>query len=1118
MMKNRNIRALDANIEKFCRIMRITTLFLIIVMSISAKPETYSQSTFFTLELNNRTVKEVFNEIEKKSNFIFFYYDNAVDVNRKVNVNSKNQTVDKILNKVFAGTDNTYVINDRQIFISKKSDLPRNPSTTQQRSLIKGKVLDENDEPLPGAAILVVGSTRGVTTDIDGSFEIEVGATEKLTISYLGMQDQIITVGNQRTLVVKLKAKADELDEVTVVAFGKQKKESVIGAITSVTVSDLKVPVGKISTSLAGQMAGIVAVQRSGEPGSGADFWIRGVNTFGANNRPLVLVDGIERPLDLVDTEDIETFSILKDATATAVYGVRGANGVVLVTTRKGKEGKPVISGRVEYGVMSPTKMPKMTDALEFMKLYNDVYKEDNNGNVFYTEEEMNKYLTGVDPDLYPNVNWMDEIYKDMTTSQRVNINISGGGKNVRYYVAGSIYNENGVFNAEKGDEYNPSLKWTKYNFRSNIDIDLSKSTMLNLNLSTQYDVKNKPDTDDLWIYSFQTVPIAIPKEYSDGTTARTPIGVNPYNLLNKTGYVQQFNNNAQSLIGLTQDFSDLITPGLKANVKFSWDAVNSTTTSRYKSPSTYYATGRDEEGKLIFKKNNDGNDYLSLWSGSSGERTTYLEASVNYENIFDEKHRVGGLFLFNMRERINNFPGSYVLSLPYRHQGIAARATYSFMDKYFVEGNFGYNGSENFAPGKRFGFFPSVALGYMISNEQFFTPLLPVISSLKFKGSYGTIGNDQIGGDRRFAFNPEMLVGGGYGFGEVGQTWLTGIATGYPGSPNVSWEKAIKMNVGVEMELFHSLKIQADYFEEKREGIFILRESVPSVVGINVNPYVNLGRMKNSGIDLSLEYNKQIGDFNVSGRGNFTFNRNKKLYDDAPTPIYDYQSVIGKPLYQQFGLICLGYFESEDDIANSPVQQYGVVRPGDRKYKDVNGDGVVNSYDKVAIGRTHVPEINYGYGVSIGWKGFDASIFMQGVANVTNFMDGSPINGFENANLFLSGVYEDVALNRWTVENPNPNAKYPRMSSYINQNNKQLSTAKQYDASFMRLKNAELGYTIPKNITQRLGVSTFRFYLQGVNLLTFSKFKLWDPELNNSMGAAYPNMRVVNLGINLNF
>lgn len=1118
MIKERYISTLRTNYVKIFRIMKLMTLFLIIGMSVCVAANSYSQSTYFSLDLNNKTVKDVFNEIEKRSNFVFFYYDGVLDTKRKVNIEVNNQTVDKILDRLFVGTDNTYVIDDRQIFISRKASKPQVPGTLQKRSLVIGKVMDDLGEPLPGASILVVGSTRGVTTDIDGTFELEVSSSEKIIVSYLGMQDQTITIGNQKNIIVKLLPKADELQEVTVVAFGKQKKESVVGAITTVSVSDLRVPVGKISTSLAGQMAGIVAVQRSGEPGGGADFWIRGVNTFGANNRPLVLVDGIERQLDLVDTEDIETFSILKDATATAVYGVRGANGVVLVTTRKGKEGKPVVSGRVEYGIMSPTKMPKMANAQQFMDLYNDVYKEDNNGNVFYTQEDMNKYLSGADPDLYPNVNWMDEIYKDLTTSQRINVNVSGGGKNVRYYVAGSIYNENGVYNAAKGDQYNPSLKWSKYNFRSNIDIDLSKNTMLNLNLSTQYDVKNKPDTDELWTYSFLTVPIAIPKEYSDGTIARTPIGANPYNLLNKTGYVQAFNNNAQSLIGLTQDFSDIVTPGLKANVKFSWDAVNSTTTSRYKDPSTYYATGRDADGKLIFKKNNDGNDYLSLWSGSSGERTTYLEASLNYENVFAEKHRVGGLFLFNMRERINNFPGSYVLSLPYRHQGIAGRATYSYMDKYFIEGNFGYNGSENFAPGKRFGFFPSVALGYMVSNEKFFEPLLSVVSALKFKGSYGSIGNDQIGGDRRFAFNPEMLVGGGYSFGEVGQTGLTGIATGYPGSPNVSWEKAIKLNIGTEIELFNSLKIQADYFKEKREGIFILRESISSVVGINVNPYVNLGRMKNSGIDLSLEYNKQFGDFQVSGRGNFTYNRNEKLYDDAPTPIYDYQSVIGKPLYQQFGLICLGYFESEEDIANSPVQQYGKVRPGDRKYQDVNADGVVNSYDKVAIGRTHVPEINYGYGVSVGWKGFDVSVFMQGVANVTNFMDGSPINGFENANLFLSGVYEDVATNRWTVENPDPNAKYPRMSSYINQNNKQLSTAKQYDASFMRLKNAELGYTIPKLITKKIGVSTFRIYVQGVNLMTFSKFKLWDPELNNSMGAVYPNMRVANVGINLNF
>lgn len=1033
---------------------------------------------------------------------------------QKININPLNKTVR--FTKVVALS----LIVGVNVCLANNVYAEPSPITNQQRNMVKGKVLDDLGQPLPGAAIMVAGSTRGVTTDLDGSFEIEVASNEKLTVSFLGMQDQTITVENQRDFVIKLFPKVDELQEVTVVAYGKQKKESVIGAITSVAISDLKVPVGKISTSLAGQMAGIVAVQRSGEPGAGSDFWIRGVSSFGANNKPLILVDGIERELDLVDPEDIETFSILKDATATAIYGVRGANGVVLITTRRGKEGKPVVNARAEYGMLSPTRMPEMANINQFMKLYNEVYSEANNGQLAYSPEDQEKYLSGVDLDLYPNVDWLNTIYKDQTTNFRVNVNVSGGSKLINYYVAGSVYKENGIYNAIESPEYNPSLNWIRYNFRSNVDINLSKSTVINVNLSNQFDKKNKPDSDEIWIYSFQMIPNAVPLEYSDGSAAAPPKSVNPYNLLNKKGYVQQFTNNAQALIGLTQDFSDFVTPGLKANIKFSWDATNVNTLSRYKDPYTYWATERDEEGNLILGVNNPetGSDKLSLWSGATGSRVWYLEASSTYERLFAEKHRVGGLVLYNMREKLDMFPGAYLKSLPYRNMGVAARATYSFDDKYFIEGNFGYNGSENFAPGKKFGFFPSVAVGYLISNEAFFSPLTDVVSMLKFKGSYGKIGNDQIGGERRFAYNSEINESlTGYVFGETGNTSWGGYGIGYPGNPNVAWEEAKKMNIGVEFELFNALKMQIDYFHEDRDGIFVLRQSMPSIAGVNVQPYVNLGKMMNQGVDMSLEFNKKFGEVFVSARGTFTFNRNKKLYDDVPLQTWGYKDVVGKPWGQQFGLVALGLYESEEDILNSPKQNYGTVRPGDIKYKDMNGDGIVDDNDIIAIGRSDIPEINYGFGISAGWKGIDASFFFQGVGNVTGFMAGSTIYGFQGA-YYTANVHADVADNRWTAENPNPNAKYPRLNMQGLNNNWRKSTYNQVDKSFLRLKNVELGYTIPRKITSKAGLSTLRVYMQGVNLWTIAPFKLWDPELSNAEGAAYPNMRTINFGVNLNF
>lgn len=984
---------------------------------------------------------------------------------------------------------------------------------------VTGQVTDKDGEALIGVNVIVKGTNKGTATDFDGNYSLEaVDDDAILVFSYIGYQTLEESVDGRDVVNVVLQDDSQTLDELVIVAYGEQTKESVIGAITTMSTDDLKIPVSKISNSLAGQLAGVVSVQGTGEPGAGSSFWIRGVSTFGANNRPLVLVDGVERSLDLVDPEDVASFSILKDATATAVYGVRGANGIVLITTKRGRESeKPLINGKVEYGTLSPTRLPELATAEQWMDYYNDITFSASN-RIPFPEHEKQKYLSGEDPDLYPNVNWMDQIFKPSTTSQRANLNVSGGGKVLRYFVSGSYYNENGIFDPKVTKQYNPSMNYDKFNFRSNLDVDLSSSTTVSLSLSNQYETKNRLGVALGTMYQIlMTTPsISIPTEYSDGTHAQPLVGSNPYYSLNSTGYSQDFWNNSQALVGLKQDLSGIVTPGLEFNFRFSWDAYNGSTLDKRKHPATYYATGRDENGDLILHKNADGSDYLSLARSNRGDRTTNLEASLNYKRTYAQDHRVGGLFLFNMREHTNNFPGSFIAAFPNRNIGVAARGTYSYQNTYFLEGNFGYNGSENFAPGHRFGFFPSVALGYMVSNAPYFKELFPFVSLLKFKGSYGEIGNDKIGGNRRFAFNSEMQFTGGYHFGRTGQQWRGGIATGHPGNPNVAWESALKQNVGIELGLFNELEIQADFFYEKREGIYILQESVPSIVGVNVPQYVNLGRMENRGVDASLEYTKNINDFTIQVRSNFTFNRNKKLYDDKPTPIWAYQSEVGKPLYQQRGLIALGLFESYADIENSPVQKFGDVQPGDVKYKDINGDGVIDSYDFVAIGRTHIPEISYGAGVSMGWKGADLSLFFQGVENVTRILSGNPVVGPSGSILVNGQIFSDLADNRWTAANPDPQAKYPRLHLAYNENNRHHSTLFQRDMSFLRLKQAELGYTLPENFTEKAKMSTVRVYVQAVNLFTFSKFKLWDPELSTSYGAIYPQMKTINFGLNI--
>ena len=978
-------------------------------------------------------------------------------------------------------------------FVYSASSLESSVTAPQGGGNVKmtGRVLDETKAGVPGATVIVKGSTRGVITGNDGTFSIDVKPTDVIEISYLGYETQSIPVGTKTNIVTELVRKVSELEAVTVVAYGKQRKE------------------------------------RTGEPGSSADFWIRGQSTFGAKTTPLVLVDGIERDMDFVDADDIATFSILKDATATALYGVRGANGIILITTKRGTEmTAPQIRVKAEFGITQPVQLPELANASQWIDYYNELYRDSGSTEMPISDYARQMYLSGRDPDLYPNVDWVNTIFKDLAMTGRVHASVTGGSPKIRYYVSASYYTEGGMFNVADNDRYNAQMNFNKYSFRSNIDIDITKSTQLGLSLSTQYTTKNAPctTTNDLYAYTMYVTPVATPTVFSNGMLAipQESGSVNPYNMLNNTGYRRYNTMVAQSLLSLTQDFSDIITPGLKANVKFAWDAQNATLLERAMSPVTYYATGRDENGELMLTAANpNGSNYMRLaTSDSSGTTAINFEGSLIYERLFAEDHRVSGMFLYSVRSKSKNRPLNYIDAYPTKNMGIAGRFTYAFRDKYFAEFNFGYNGSENFAPGKRYGFFPSYAVGYMISNEKFWEPLRDKINILKIRASYGKIGNDEIGGSRRFAYNTTMNTNaGGFLFGDLGPTSLPGYSTGEYGNPDVAWEEATKADVGIELGLFNKIKIQADYFYEKREGIFIQRESTPSVVGTKTAQWVNLGRMKNQGFDMSLEFDHSFNkDFSISARGNFTYNRNKKLYDDKPDQIWKYQNLAGFANNQQFGLIAEGLFESEEDIANWPKQDFGTVRPGDIKYRDVNGDGVVNTFDKVAIGYTLVPEINYGFGASLKWKGIDVSVFFSGVGHVTRIIQGQNLFGASSTILRMGQIFEDVAKNRWTLDNQNPNAPYPRLSLNKVDNNQQLSTYWQRDMSFLRLKDAEIGYTLPESMTKKWGLSKIRFYIQGKNLVTFSDFKLWDPEVNANYGNVYPLIRTFAIGANVNF
>ena len=999
---------------------------------------------------------------------------------------------------------------------------PKAAAQGKTSQTVQGTVTDAaTNEPVAGAQVWIKDSSYGTLSDSQGRYSIKYeGKYATLCVSFFGYEDAFVELtGKDQGADISLKAGNLAIEETVVVGYGTQKKASVVGAISTIAPDQLKAPVAKISTLLGGQVAGIISYQNNGEPGAGSTFWIRGVSSFSGGNTPLCLVDGVERSIDLVDPNDIKEFSVLKDASATAIYGVRGANGVILITTHTGTESKAQVSAKYEVGAVSATKIPEVCNAQQYMEMMNDAA-----GYEYYTPEVMQKHLSGVDPDLYPNVNWMGKIFKPMSTSHRANVQITGGNSTVKYYVGGGYYTEGGLYNEDSTVKYGTEMRYSKYNFRANVDIQVEKNTTLNLNLATIFEERNKPGTDSnqIFQYSLLVPGVLFPEKYSTGETAG--MAVNPYAMVTETGYRQSFDNNAQALVGLTHDLGWL-TQGLKANAKVSFDAYNAHWFDHTRAYDCFYATGRDEEGNLILEQSKTGSQTLDYRKGGSGNRRLYIEASLNYARSFG-RHNVTGLFLFQQSSRslLGDSAGSSQYSLPYRNQGVAGRLTYNYANRYFFEFNAGYNGSENFSPGKRFGFFPSVALGYLISEEPWWGSMKNVVDMLKVRGSWGLVGNDQIGGNRRFIYLGTIAGSGSAYFG-TGVQGHSGIKEGDISNPNVSWEVAEKADIGVDLSLFGKLKVQADVFKEHRSGIFLSRKSLPYFSGISVTPYVNMGEMDNSGFDLAVDYNHKIGEVMVTGKGTYTFARNVLVNCDEAAYEYPYLNSTGQAYWQPFGYVSDGLFQNQAEIDAHADQSLFNPQPGDIRYVDLNGDGVINTNDRKAIGYRDIPEIYYGFGASVEWRGIDFAVFFKGVDHVS-------LNMMSQAKLLVTGItstdgrpetsnmISDLYGNYWTPERTN--AKYPRLT-YLNEstNNTQVSDFWTRDASYISLQNVELGWTLPAKWTARMRMSAFRVYLQGQNLLRFSKFDLWDPNLTGSGGAtvySYPTTRVISFGVSASF
>ena len=1137
--------------ERKSKVLGLFLCFLLLGIDYSfASYNNYSQFKTLSVSVNNSTLREVLKTIEKSSQFVFFYLDDAVNLDRKVSIDSKNKKIEEILSELFEGTSCTYRISDRQIFISGKAPAPNEQQ--QNKRKITGRVTDVKGEPLIGVNVTVDGDANGSITNMDGLYEIFV--TKKsvvLKFTYIGFKtSEIRTNASTNIYDVALEEQVNELEETVIVGYGTQRKISNIGAQSSMKMEDIKTPSASLTTTLAGRLAGVVAVQRTGEPGKdAADIWIRGISSPNTSS-PLVLVDGVERSFNDIDPEDIESLTTLKDASATAVYGVRGANGVILIKTKPGKVGKPTVSADYYESFTRFTKMVDLADGITYMNAANEAMRNDGIATK-YTEDQIRNTIAGKDPYLYPNVDWLKEIFNDWGHNRRVNVNVRGGSEKVAYYASVSYFNETGMTVTDKNiNTYDSKMKYSRYNFTTNLNIDVTPTTKVEIGAQGYLGEGNYPaiSSADLYNAAMSISPVEYPKmffvngeAYVPGTSTNNNFN-NPYSQATRRGYDNLTKNQIYSNLRITQDL-DMLTKGLKLTAMYAFDVYNEIHVHQDRAESTYNfldtSVPYDMDGQPILQRIYEGSNVLSYTQETSGNKKTYLEASLNYDRTFNDDHRVSALFLFNQQSKLLYPKGTLEDAIPYRMMGIAGRATYSWKDRYFAEFNIGYNGAENFSPKHRFGTFPAFGVGWVISNEKFWQPLSKAVSFLKIRYTDGKVGNSEVS-DRRFMYLDQMKENGDYGykFGPNGTKW-----SGYETvnmAVDLIWEESRKQDLGIDIKLFNDdLSIVFDLFKERRENILLKREhSIPSFLGYNTSaPYGNIGIIENKGFDGTIEYNKRINkDWVLALRGNITFNKDKWIQGELPEQKYEWMNQYGRNINGVKGYVAEGLFTQAeiDDMArweslsdaNKAItpkpfaSQFGTVKAGDIKYKDLNNDGQIDAYDQTYISRGDVPTTVYGFGFTVGWKDLSVGMMFQGVAGAERVLNGSSINPF-NGGGGSGNLYSNIG-DRWTEENPDQNAFYPRLSygseTTSSINNFQKSTWWVRNMNFLRLKTLQVSYNLPKPWVNKVHLKNAAVYVMGTNLFTLSRFKLWDPELNTDNGASYPNTTSYSVGINFTF
>ena len=1013
---------------------------------------------------------------------------------------------------------------------------------------VTGTVTDASGDPLIGANVTVKDSkSLGVIADINGEYKIKIKEFQTLVFSYIGYQSKEVPVkSGQKRIDVKLDEESvNAIDEVVVTGMGTQKKLTVTGAVTNVNVEELKhFSSSNLSNTLAGNAPGILAMQTSGQPGKNtSEFWIRGISTFGAGKGAYILVDGFERTnIDDLNIEDIESFSVLKDASATAIYGSKGANGVILITTKHGKEGKININGKFETSYNTRTITPEFVDGVTYASLLNEANLTRNKG-WYYSPTEIELFRNGLDPDIYPNVDWKDLILKDGAWSYRGNINLSGGGSTSRYFASVSYVEDEGMYKTDKTlrDKYDTNANYKRWNYRVNLDIDITPTTVLKLGVSGDLSKRNSPGLGDTetWNSLFGYNAILTPVMYSDGSVPVINMGrdrnrSNPWVMTTQTGYHEEWNNNVQTNATLEQDLK-FITKGLKFTGRFGYDTYNYNSINHDQVPEAWYANGREKsDGSIIWDKILSKED-MTQNSNNNGSRREFLDLLLHWDRSFLQSHNVGAnlKYTFDKNIQTQNIGNDIKNSVSRKNMALAGQVTYNYKNRYFVDWNFGYNGSENFADDHRFGFFPAWSLAWNVAEEPWVQGKAPWLDMFKIRYSHGKVGNDYSPTRFPYLYTIGTTGNGVYNFGTADSPTRGDYTTGYHyqamASPSVTWEVARKDDLGFDIVLFHNkFSLTFDYFYEKRTGIYMERKFLPGSTGLESNPWANVGSVKSSGIDGNFKYEDRIGDVRYTVRGNLTYSKNKILDYDVEDSPYAYQYQTGYRVDQVRGLVAEGLFKDFEDIRNSPKQMFGTVMPGDIKYRDVNGDGVVDDNDQVAIGATSRPNLVYGIGFSVMWKNFDLNLLFQGAGKSTFLLNGKCVFAFSEDR--YGQIFDDLVDGRWVdaetaallgiAANEDPNASYPRLDyvqEFESRNNYRASSYWMRDGRYLRLKNLDLGYTLPKKWVNRAHLNDVRIFLQGANLLTWSKFKLWDPEMGSSNGEAYPITKSFTLGLQVN-